>query len=95
MTKYKLNTIKTEEEFGKVYEDIKKEFNLNKNFDEFKFLNKKIFDKIDYYKDVADYEVSLKDRCYIGILSNLTLFEKERLDKEIELNNYDYVYLSF
>ena len=95
LSKYKLSTIKTEEEFGKVYEEIKKDFNLNKDFDEFKLLYLKIFDKIDYYKDVADYEISLKDRCYIGILSNLTVFEKERLDKQVGLDNYDYVYLSF
>ena len=44
------------------------------------FLYKKIFDKIDYYQEVADYEVSLKDRCAIGILSNLTIFDKERLE---------------
>ena len=95
LSKYNLCTIKKEEDFRKIYEDIKKDFNLNKDFDEFKLLYKEIFDKIDYYKDVADYEISLKDRCSIGILSNLILFEKERLDKEVGLDNYNYLYLSF
>ena len=93
--KYKLSCIKSIDEFEKIYDQIKYDFNLKVTFKEFIKLYKEIFDKIDYYKDVADYEVSLKNRCYIGILSDLTIFDKERLNKQVNLSNYDYVFLSF
>ncbi len=93
--KYKISTIKSQEEFKKIYNKIKEDFNLNKSFEEFKSIYKDTFNKIDYYKDVRDFEISLKDKCYIGIFSNLTIFDKERLDKEVNLSLYDYVFLSF
>lgn len=95
LEKYKLSCINDNNEFKNIYESIKKEFNLNKTYEEFIELYNKIFDKIDYYKDVAEYEVSLKDKCYIGILSNLTMFDKKRLDKQVNLAQYDYIFLSF
>lgn len=90
--KYRLCSIKNIDEFKTIYNQIKSDFNLNKTFDEFINLYKKILDKIDYYKDVAAYEKSLKDKCYIGILSNLTVFDKERLNKQVDLSKYDYVF---
>ena len=93
--KYNVCTISSISEFEKVYNIMVKDFNLNKSYDEFIKLYRVILNKIDYYKEVADYEVSLKDRCYIGILSDLDIFDKERLDKQVGLSNYDYVFLSF
>ena len=93
--KYNIACIRNEQEFEKTYELMKQDFNLNKTYQEFVDIYKKTFAKIDYYKDVAEYEVSLKDKCYIGILSDLTLFDKERLDHQVHLENYDYVFLSF
>lgn len=93
--KYKLGVIKSSNDFEKVYAEIAKDFGFTKPYFEFVEAYKKIFSKIDYYKDVAQYEVSLKDKCYIGILSNLTVFDKERLDKQVNLSLYDYVFLSF
>ena len=93
--KYKICSIKSVEEFKETYKLMQKEFNLNKSFDEFKILHKSILDKIDFYPEVASYEKSLKDKCYIGIFSNLTLYDKDRLDKQVGLSNYDYVFLSF
>lgn len=49
---YKLNSIKTEEDFATTYELMKKEFNFNTSFEEFIEIYKRVFDKIDYYKDV-------------------------------------------
>jgi putative hydrolase of the HAD superfamily len=93
--KYQLSKIMTNEEFESTYNDIKEEFKLNTSYEEFVENYKRIFDNINYFKEVADYEHSLKDKCYIGILSNLTIFDKERLDKQVGLSNYDYVFLSF
>lgn len=95
ISKYRLTRITTIEEFEKTYNEMAKDFNLNATYDKFIELYASIFDKVDYYKDVADFEVSLKDKCYIGILSNLTVFDKERLDKQVNLSKYDYVFLSF
>lgn len=93
--KYKVSCIGSIEEFEKAFELMAKEFGFNKTYKEFVELYKNIFDKIDYYQNAADYEVSLKDRSYIGILSDLTIFDKPRLDKQVCLANYDYVFLSF
>lgn len=93
--KYKVSCIGSIEEFENAFELMAKEFGFNKTYKEFVELYKNIFDKIDYYQNVADYEVSLKDRSYIGILSDLTIFDKPRLDKQVCLANYDYVFLSF
>ena len=95
LSHYKLSVIPTVKEFEHTFNLMKKEFNLNVNFNEFIKLYNLYFDKIDYYKEVRDYEISLKDKCYIGIFSNLTVFDKKRLDKQVGLINYDYVFLSF
>lgn len=95
IAKYKLDCIKTIDEYKIKYEIMKKECGLNKTFNEYVDIYKKVFENIDYYKDVADYEVSLKDRCYIGIYSDLTLFDIDRLDKQVGLANYDYLFLSY
>ena len=93
--KYRVSCIKTIKEFEDVYKKMKIDFNLNKTYEEFIDIYYKIFDNIDYYTKVSNYEKSLKDRCYIGIFSNLTIFDKKRLNKQVDLSQYDYVFLSF
>lgn len=95
LSKYRVSAIVNDKEFRKVYKEIKKDFNLTSDYDSFVQKYYEIFDKIDYYEDVRNYELSLKNECYVGILSNLTIFDKVRLDKQVGLNNYDYVFLSF
>ena len=77
------------------FEKIKKEFNLECNSEEFYDYYIKEFDKIEYYKDVVEFAHSLKDRCKIAILSNLGSLDKQRLDKQVDLKEFDYVWLSF
>ena len=93
--KYKITSISTIEKLEEAYNEIKEELNLNASYNE--FLNKYDYylNKIDYYKDVRDYEISLKDRCSIGILSNLLIIDKDRLNRQVGLENYDYVFLSY
>lgn len=93
--KYQVTKIKTMEELEQCYLEMKKEFNLNGTFEEFIEKYDYFFNKIEYYKDVRDYEVSLKNRCYIGVLSNLMIIDKKRIDKQLGLDNYDYLFLSF
>lgn len=92
---YRISSIPNIKEFEKSFDRMKVEFDFNVEFDKFVELYDYYFDKIDYYKDVRDYEVSLGEKCYIGIFSNLTIFDKKRLDKQVGLGNYDYVFLSF
>ena len=95
LDKYKLTSIPTIHFFENVYNDIVREYDLKTTFLEFTKLYEEIFDKIDYYKEVSEYEKSLKDKCYIGIFSNLTIFDKKRLNKQVDLSQYDYVFLSY
>lgn len=93
--KYHLSSIATMEEFEDTFYKIKDEYNLKGDFKELLDCYDEYFDKIYYYKDVRDYEISLKDRCYIGIFSNLSILDKRRLNNQVGLDNYDYVFLSF
>ena len=77
------------------FEKIKKEFNLKCNSEEFYDYYIKEFDKVEYYKDVVEFTHSLKDKCKIAILSNLGSLDKQRLDKQVDLKQFDYVWLSF
>lgn len=83
-------------------EDIKswvainqKNMDINVPFEEFKKAYEEEFDLVRYYKNVVEYAHSLKERCKIAILSNLTPFDKKRIDKQYDLSKFDYVYLSF
>ena len=93
--KYKITKISSMKELEEAYNEIKKDLELTSSYND--FLNKYDYylNKIDYYEDVRDYEISLRDKCKIGILSNLLILDKKRLDKEVGLSNYDYVFLSY
>lgn len=77
------------------FNELKREFSLKCDYEEFYDFYIKEFDKIEYYKDVVQYAHSLKEICKIGILSNLCPFDKHRLDKQVDLKQFDYVWLSF
>lgn len=51
--------------------------------------------KVDFYKEVVEFIHSLKDKCYIGILSNLGYLDKKRINYQVDLNKFDYTWLSF
>ena len=77
------------------FEYLNEEFNLNCTPEEFYECYIKEFDKVEYYKNVVNFAHSLKDKCKIGILSNLGSLDKQRLDKQVNLKQFDYVWLSF
>ena len=92
--KYKITSIKDMKLLEEAYEEIKKELKLTGTFNDFIEKYDYYLNKIDYYTDVRDYEISLRKYCKIGILSNLLILDKKRLDKEVGLSNYDYIFLS-
>lgn len=75
--------------------ELKKEFSIKCNTKQFYNYYIKEFDKIEYHKDVVEYAHSLKEKCKIAILSNLGAIDKSRLDKQVNLKEFDYVWLSF
>lgn len=74
---------------------LQNNMNIDVSFTEFKQSYEEEFDLVKYYKEVAEYAHSLKNRCKIAILSNLGPFDKTRIDKQYDLSKFDYVYLSF
>lgn len=74
---------------------LQNNMNINVPFAEFKKSYEEEFDLVKYYKEVAKYAHSLKNRCKIAILSNLGPFDRIRIDKQYDLSEFDYVYLSF
>lgn len=74
---------------------VQKNMNINISFEEFKKTYEEELSTVKYYNDVVEFAHSLKDRCKIAILSNLTPFDKKRINDQYDLNKFDYVYLSF
>lgn len=85
------------EELEPWFDNIKNNFKLNCNYIEFLKAYKKHFDKVYYYSNIVEFAHSLKEKniCKIGVLSNLCLFDKERIDKQLNLEKFDYVWLSY
>lgn len=74
---------------------VQKNMEINITFEEFKKAYEEELTLVKYYKDVVKFAHSLKDKCKIAILSNLTPFDKKRIDDQYDLSKFDYVYLSF
>lgn len=79
----------------KWFNRIKLKFKLECSYDEFYQVYQEETDKIVYYKNVVSFAHSLKSKCKIGILSNLTLLDKNRINKHYNLSTFDFVWLSF
>ena len=92
---YSISDKKTLKDMENVYLDLKQRFNLQVSFQEFLSEYRNTLRDVDYFKDVSEYEKSLKDKCFIGVLSNLCIMDKERIDKQLNLDEYDYVFLSY
>lgn len=48
-----------------------------------------------YDRELVRYLVSLKDRCQIGILSNLSVLDGGRQNRQMGWSNFDYKWLSY
>lgn len=90
-----ISEINTKQEIQQWFKKQKEIFDLQCNYEEFYNVYQEEFDKVEYYKDVIKFAHSLKDKCKIGILSNLCSFDSPRIDKHYNLSKFDYVWLSF
>lgn len=90
-----INTVNTIEKVKEWFERIKTSTEIDCTFEEFCEVYEEEYMKVFYYKDVVEYIHSLKDKCRIGILSNLCYLDKKRIDMQTDLKQFDYVWLSF
>ena len=51
--------------------------------------------KVGYYKELVEYIHSLKEKCKIGLFSDLIYCCYPVLNKEVDLSQFDYVWLSY
>lgn len=90
-----ISEISSEEGIQKWFGRIKEKFGLKCDYEEFYKVYQEESDKIKCYKNVVDFAHSLKDKCKIGVLSNLADIDKKRIDKHYDLSKFDFVWLSF
>lgn len=79
----------------KWFKRLKLKFELNCSFEEFCYTYIEVSKQTTYYKNVAEYARSLKEKCKIGILSSLCKLDEPRIDMHYHLSEFDYVWLSF
>lgn len=65
------------------------------DFDEFVRIYEEEFDKIHYYKEVVNFITSLEGKCSLGVLSNLLYIDRNRINKQMNLTRFNFVWLSF
>lgn len=90
-----IGTCKEIEQVKNWYQRIKNKFDLTCDFDTFVEVYRKEYTSIDFYKDVVELEHETKERCKIGIFSNLGLLDQKRLNDQVNLQKFDYVWISF
>lgn len=74
---------------------INDHFGINVSYDQFLEDYRKTHELIYSYQDVVKFIKSVKSKCKIAILSDLLLIDKERIDKQMCLSDFDYTFLSF
>ena len=93
---YPITTVQNKKELEeKVYNKMKEDFQLTGTFQDFLKIYEEKFAKIKYYQDIVELEHELGTYCQIGILSNLLPIDKKRLNKQINISKYDYLFLSY
>lgn len=76
-------------------ERIKALGNFETTLEEFenKFIEEHL--KVGYHKDIVEYVHSLKEKCKIGLFSDLIYACYKALDQQVDLCKFDYVWLSY
>lgn len=77
------------------FNNLSDTFEFNCTFEEFVDVYEEEYAKVYFYKEVVDYAHSLKDKCMIGILSNLSYLDRNRIDMHVDLSKFNYTWLSF
>ena len=85
----------SEEEIIAWFNRLKKEANLEVDYDTFIQTYLEEFRKTEYYQEVIDYLYSLRSKVKIGILSDLLLIEWIILKEQVNFDLLDYAWLSY
>lgn len=79
----------------KWFERLKEKANLIVEKADFYNKFEEEFLKTEPYKDVVELIHSLKGKCKVGVFSDLILYCGKALDKQVNFNTLDYVFLSY
>ena len=79
----------------KWFERLKEKSNLTVEKADFYNKFEEEFLKTEPYKDVVELIHSLKEKCNVGVFSDLILYCGKALDKQVDFNTLDYVFLSY
>lgn len=74
---------------------LKKRGNLKTDINDFISKFESEYLNTDCYNELIEYIYSIKDRCMIGIFSDLIKPSYAALNKQLRLNKFDYVWLSY
>lgn len=77
------------------FNNVKNKLKIDCTFEQYKKAYYEYGKKIPYYKEVVEYAHSLKYKCNIGIFSNLVKLDEQRINDQINLSMFDYVFLSY
>ena len=92
MRKYKCKL--TDQEILEVCTNGKK-LNIDCNYDEYKNAYYEYGKKIPYHKDVIKFAHSLRDKCYIAMFSSLVKLDEARINEQVNLSSFDYIFLTY
>lgn len=85
----------TEEEYIAWFNRLKKEANLNVDYQTFIDTYIEEFRKTEYYQDIIDYLYSLTSKAKVAILSDLLVMEGTILKEQVDFKRLDYYWLSY
>ncbi len=77
------------------FNEVKSKLKITCTYEEYKNAYYKYGKKIPYYKDVVEYAHNLKEKCNIGIFSNLVKLDEKRINEQVDLSMFDYAFLSY
>ena len=93
--KYNICEINDDNLLDKWISNVITKHSLSCNKEEFLDVYKEEYANVIYDKDIIEILYKTKKYCQIGILSNLTKLDKDRLGKQVDFSKLDYVGLSF
>lgn len=82
-------------ELKKWFENVKSNLGINCSLEQFLESYYNDLKKVFYYQKVVDYAHDLKNKCNIGIFSNLMQIDEERINYQVDLKHFNYVFLSY
>lgn len=89
-----IETITEKEYLEDWLKELQNKYNFTCTIEEFIKVYIKEFSNIDYYQNVIEFIHSLKGIVNIGIFANLSILDLKRLDLQVNLDIFDYKFLS-